>query len=86
MLGHRIRKANLKAKQRFKKWYPDFDENDPAWSLCSKDALMGSLRKTNVMCSGECCKNPRRSTFTKKSERPTVQERRAPTIEEFLEN
>jgi len=86
MLGHRIRKANLKAKKRFKKWYPDFDENDPVWRLCSKDALMGSLRKTNVICSCQMCRNPRHSTFTKKSERPTVQERRASTIEEFFED
>jgi len=83
MLGHRIRQANLKAKKRFKKWYPDYDANNPAWRNCPEDALFGSLRKTNVMCSCQMCRNPRHSTFTKKKERPTIQERKAPNIEDF---
>lgn len=85
MLGHRIKKANLKSKKRFKKWYPDYDTNDPAWRNCPEERLFGSLRKTNVTCSCEMCRNPRRCSFTKIKERPTVQERRAPTVESYLE-
>lgn len=83
MLGHRICKANLKAKQRFKIWYPDYDRNDPAWRNCPKEFLFGSLRKTNVKCSCQMCRNPRHSTFTPKHSRPTIQERRAPTVKDF---
>ena len=83
MLGHRIRQANLKAKKRFKKWYPDYDPNKPSWQRCSKGNLFGSLRKTNVMCSCQMCRNPRHSTFSKKKERATIQERRAPNIKDF---
>ncbi len=86
MLGYRIKKAKLKAKKRFKIWYPDYDATDPAWKNCPEDALLGTLRKNSTVCSGECCRNPRRCTFTKVKERPTVQERRAPTIESFADD
>lgn len=84
MLGHRILRANVIAKRRFKHWYSDFDEKDPSW-LRSKQHLMGALRKTNTTCSCEMCRNPRRCSFTKVKERPTAQERRAPTVESYLE-
>ncbi len=83
MLGHRIRKANLKAKQRFKKWYPDYDANDPIWRNCPEDALFGSLRKNNVICSCQMCRNPRHSIFYNEEKKKTIQERKAPNIEDF---
>ena len=76
MLGHRMIVANQKAKKRFKKWYPDWDPQ-------FYERHFGSLRKTNVMCSCHMCRNPRHSNFTKKSERPTIQERRAPNVEDY---
>ncbi len=85
MLGHRIYKANLKAKKRFKKWYPNYNTNDPSWRNCPEERLFGALRKTNVACSCQMCKNPRHCICTKLKERPTVQERRAPNVESYLE-
>jgi len=76
MLGARLHKANTIAKRRFKKWYPD-------WDAHFYEKHFGMLRKTNVMCSCHMCRNPRHSNFTKKSERPTIQERKAATVEEF---
>lgn len=83
MLGHRIRQADLKAKKRFKKWYPDYNANDPAWRNHTEEELLGALRKTNVSCSCHMCRNPRHSHFCSGKEKPTVQERRAPKIEDF---
>ena len=82
MLGHRIRKAKQKARKRFKHWYPDYDPNKPLWVRFDQIAVLGALRKNSTVCSCEMCCNPRRSTFTPKHERPTVQERRAVTIQE----
>jgi hypothetical protein len=76
MLGHKIHIANLKAIKRFKKWYPD-------WRPEFHERRLGILRKTNVVCSCHMCRNPRHSNFTPKSERPTVQERRAPDVDDF---
>lgn len=82
VLGHRIEKANLKAKKRFKKWYPDYNENDPTWAH-TKEEMFGMLRKTNVHCSCHACRNPRHSYHYNDKEKLTAQERRAPNIEDF---
>ena len=70
MIGNRLRKANLIAKKRFKRKF---------WNVPEP----GCLRKNNTVCSCEMCRNPRRCSFTPKKERPTIQERRAPTIKSF---
>ena len=70
MIGKRLRKANLIAKKRFKRKF--WNVNEP-----------GYLRKNNTVCSCEMCKNERRSIFSKKTERSTPQERRAPNINDF---
>lgn len=76
ILGHRIKQANLKAKKRFKKWYPEWDSQ-------FYKRHFGLLRKTNVRCSCQMCRNPRHSTFYNEENKKTIQERKAPTVEEF---
>lgn len=70
MLGKRLKKAILIAKKRFKNWYPDMDiKNEPN--------RLGSLRKTNVICSCQMCRNPRHSTFYNQKNKMTIQEQKA---------
>jgi len=71
MIGHRMRKANLIAKKRFKR---------DCWNAPEP----GSLRKNNTVCSCQDCRNERRSVLTKGSEKSTAQERRYQTVESFL--
>jgi len=74
----RLRKANLLAKKRFKRWYSDLDINE-------EYARLGILRKTNTVCSCQMCRNPRHSVFYSEKEKLTRQERRAPQIQEIWE-
>ena len=74
MTGDRINIANLKAKARYRKWYPEHTGIE--------SARFGSLRKTNVMCSCQMCCNPRHSNFYNEVEKLTIQERKAPEIHE----
>jgi len=71
----RLRKANLLAKKRFKRWYSDLNVNQ-------EDARFGKLRKTNTVCSCQMCRNPRHSVFYSEQEKLTRQERRAPQIQD----
>jgi len=64
MIGSRLRKANLIAKRRFRR---------KIWNVPEP----GCLRKNNTTCSCEMCCNPRRSKWTPKTKKPTIQERRA---------
>jgi len=73
MIGIRLKRANLIAKKRY---------NRKIWSVPE----LGSLRKNNTVCSCEMCGNSRRCSYTPKNERPTVQERKAATIESFEED
>jgi len=74
----RLRKANLLAKKRFRLQYFDLDMNQ-------EDARFGALRKTNTACSCQMCRNPRHSIFYNKKNKLTVQERRAPQVEDNWE-
>ena len=76
MTGKRIHTANLKALKRYRKWYPDDNLMDLK--------RFGMLRKTNVMCSCQMCRNPRHSNFYNSVEKLTLQERKAPTVQEWL--
>ena len=82
MIGDRIKIAKRISKKRFQKWYPDYDPRKPMWKNFDKDAELGILRKTNVRCSKDCCCNPRHSKFYNEVEKLTIQERKAPTIDE----
>lgn len=82
--GKRIEVANLKAKQRFKKILSEYyDENDPAWRLLPPGKAVGQFRKHNGACSCEMCRNPRRCSWTSKKNKLTVQEKRAPKIDDW---
>lgn len=70
MIGHRLRKANLIAKKRFKR---------KIWNVID----IGVLRKNNTSCPCSDCRNERRSVLTPRHRRPTVQERRAANIDDF---
>ena len=70
MIGKRLKIANVIAKKRHKR------------SICSAPEF-GYMRKNNTVCSCEMCRNPRRCSFTPKREKPTIQERRSPTIASF---
>ena len=69
MTGARIHTANLKAKQRL------------ARGIWGKTDI-GHLRKNNTVCSCQMCRNPRNSILTPGKEKRTVQERKAPEIQE----
>jgi hypothetical protein len=86
MLGKRLEKANLVAEKRFKKrlnwgWF-----NGNFSNKLDFDKIKGSLRKTGTECSCEMCRNERRCSWTKKSEKPTIQERKAPDVDDFWED
>ncbi len=81
----RLRKAKLLAKKRFKYWYYDYNPEDPVWERFSKADVLGSLRKTNVVCSCQDCCNPRHSYHYNNQEKLTIQERKAPQINEIWE-
>ena len=72
MIGIRLKKANLIARKRYKR---------KIWNVPEP----GCLRKNNTVCSCEMCCNPRHCSFTPKKERPTIQERRSPDIEDFAQ-
>ena len=86
MLGKRLEQANLIAKKRLKRQLNQgwFDSIFPI--KYDFDKIFGSLRKTGTPCSCEMCRNERHSSWTKKSERPTIQERRAPDVDDFLDD
>jgi len=63
MIGHRLRKANLIAKKRYKRG---------VWGSCE----VGSLRKNNTVCSCEMCCNPRRCGWSSGTDKLSIQERR----------
>lgn len=76
MLGVRLKKANIIARRRYKRFL--------AWGqLTNYDKYkhkFGPYRKTNVSCSCSDCGNPRRSWATNNVEKLTKQERRAPNV------
>jgi len=70
----RLRKANLIAKKRFLNWYP---------GMAISPKRLGKLRKNNVVCSCHSCRNPRRSHYFNGQEQLTIQERKAPGIDDW---
>ena len=75
MLYPRLLVANQKAKKAFKKWHRNTPEH--------MRPEVGIYRKTKVRCSNPfCCGNPRRAKGTYEP-KLTVQERKAPKINEW---
>lgn len=85
MNHNNIEKANLVARKLFRKYYGFYPEHfSPIEHRGFPDGIeghLGALRKTKVFCSSpQCCGNPRKGKMGE--ERLTIQERKAPTIDE----
>ena len=87
---NRAHAADLRARKMFKKQHGIFPENisESKKKIYSPsiEGILGIYRKTRVFCSSPlCCGNPRKIRGCNGDETITVQERKAPTINEIYE-
>jgi len=80
MLQPKLRVADRIARKVFRNYHGFFPEHIPTkyqhTYSPSIDGILGIYRKTKVVCSGECCGNPRKHGVSLK-EKLTLQERRS---------
>jgi len=84
---NRLKKANRVARRLFRRYYGFYPEHITAekhkWFPYGIEGHLGALRKTKVFCSSPiCCGDPRRIRGGNKKETLTIQEQKAPTVDE----